>query len=135
MAHAQKPDFIFRRNGRVQLKSAGASVQSTTGCRGVRISGSNAGYTMFRGSVKSTVYLLHLPFSPNFPSRASPCAITFQPESIQLRYFSLYDGLETPETLSDYCRSKRFFSNPKRVSAMGITRRPVPSVQCAISPG
>jgi len=26
---------------------AGASVQSTTGSRGVRISGSNAGYTMF----------------------------------------------------------------------------------------
>ena len=36
------------------FKSAGASVQSTTGSRGVRISGSNAGYTMFRGSVKST---------------------------------------------------------------------------------
>jgi hypothetical protein len=36
------------------FKSAGASVQSTTGSRGVRISGSNVGYTMFRGSVKST---------------------------------------------------------------------------------
>jgi len=33
------------------FKSAGASVQSTAGSRGVRISGSNAGYTMFRGSV------------------------------------------------------------------------------------
>ena len=31
-----------------------ASVQSTAGSRGVRISGSNAGYTMFRGSLKST---------------------------------------------------------------------------------
>ena len=30
------------------------SVQSTTGSRGVRISGSNAGYTVFRGSVKGT---------------------------------------------------------------------------------
>jgi hypothetical protein len=29
------------------FKSAGASVQSTTGSRGVRISGINAGYTMF----------------------------------------------------------------------------------------
>ena len=29
------------------FKSAGASVQSTTGSQGVRISGSNAGYTMF----------------------------------------------------------------------------------------
>ena len=34
------------------FKSAVASVQSATGSRGVRISGSNAGYTMFRGSVK-----------------------------------------------------------------------------------
>jgi len=32
------------------FKSAGASVQSTTCSRGLRISGSNAGYTMFRGS-------------------------------------------------------------------------------------
>jgi len=39
---------------------AGASVQSTTDSRGVRISGSNAGYTMFRGSVKGTGYPLHL---------------------------------------------------------------------------
>jgi len=34
----------------------GPSVQTTTGSRGVRISVSNAGYTMFRGSVKSTGY-------------------------------------------------------------------------------
>ena len=45
-------------------KSAGASVQSTTGGRGVCISGSNAGYTMFRGSVKGTGYPLHSPVSP-----------------------------------------------------------------------
>ena len=39
------------------FKSArGALVQSTTGSRGVRISVSSAGYTMFRGSVKSTGY-------------------------------------------------------------------------------
>jgi hypothetical protein len=44
------------------FKSAGASVQSTIGSRGVRISGSNAGYTMFRGSVKSTGYPLHSRF-------------------------------------------------------------------------
>ena len=41
------------------FKSAGASFLSNTGSRGVRISGSNAGYTMFRGSVKSTGYPLH----------------------------------------------------------------------------
>jgi len=52
------------------FKSAGASVQSTTGSRVVRISGSNAGYTMFRGSVKGTGYPLHSPFSP---SLSLPC--------------------------------------------------------------
>ena len=49
------------------FKSVGASVRSTTGSRGVRISGSNAGYTMFRGSVKGTGYPLHSPVSPSSP--------------------------------------------------------------------
>jgi len=34
----------------------------------VRISGSNAGYTMFRGSVKGTGYPLHSTVSPSLPS-------------------------------------------------------------------
>ena len=49
------------------FQSAGASVQSNTGSRVVRISGSNAGYTMFRGSVKGTGYPLHSPASPSLP--------------------------------------------------------------------
>jgi len=49
------------------FKSAWASVQSTTDSRDVRISGSNAWYTMFRGSVKSTGYPLHSPVSPSLP--------------------------------------------------------------------
>jgi hypothetical protein len=49
------------------LKSAGASVQSTTGSRGVRISSSNAGYTMFRGSVMGSGYSLHSLVSPSLP--------------------------------------------------------------------
>ena len=39
--------FRFSAKRLSPFKSAGASVQSTTGSRGVRISGSNAGYTMF----------------------------------------------------------------------------------------
>ena len=49
------------------FKSAGTSVQSTTGSRGVRISSSNAGYTMFRGSVKDNGYPLHSPVSHSLP--------------------------------------------------------------------
>jgi hypothetical protein len=44
------------------FKSAGASVQSTAGSRGVRMSGSNAGYTTFRRNVSSG-YPLHSPVS------------------------------------------------------------------------
>ena len=65
------------------FNSAGAAVQSTIGSRGVHISGSNAGYTMFRGSVKSTGYPLRQ-FPLHLPSRASPCAITFQLDSYQV---------------------------------------------------
>ena len=49
------------------FKSAGASVQSTTGSRSMHISGSNAEYAMFPGSVKSTGYTLHSPVSPSLP--------------------------------------------------------------------
>jgi len=78
MAHAQKPDFIFRRKGRVHLNRRWASFQSTVGSQVVRISGINAGYTMFRGSVKSTGHTHFIcQFPLHFPSRASPCAITF----------------------------------------------------------
>jgi hypothetical protein len=67
------------------FKSAGASIQSTTGSRGVRISVSKAGYTTFRGSM--TVLATHSSrqFPLHFPSRASPCAIRFQTHSTYSR--------------------------------------------------
>ena len=65
--------------------SAGASVRSTTGSRGVRISSSNTGYTMFRGSVKSTGYPHHSPVSP---SLALPCVTVCHHISIGLYYHS-----------------------------------------------
>ena len=39
--------FCLSAKRKSSFKSAGESVQSTTDNRGVRISGSNAGYTMF----------------------------------------------------------------------------------------
>ena len=56
------------------FKSAEASVQSTNGSRGVRIGGSNAGYNIFRGSVKSTGYPIHSPVSPSLPL---PCVTVY----------------------------------------------------------
>jgi len=67
-----RADTTFRLSAKrtSPFKSAGVSVQSTAGSRGVRISGSNAGHTMFQGSVKSTGYPLHSPISPSLPH---PC--------------------------------------------------------------
>ena len=78
MAHAQKPDFVFRRNGRVHLNRRGlqfsrlpaaevcasAVVMLDTPC----------------SEVVSRVLATHSvrQFPLHFPSRASPCAITFQ---------------------------------------------------------
>jgi hypothetical protein len=60
------------------FKSAGASFHSTTGSRGVRISGSNAGTPC--SEVVWRVLATHSirQFSLHFSSRASPCAIRFQ---------------------------------------------------------
>ena len=63
--------FRLSAKGASPFKSEGASVQSTTGNRGVRISGSNGGYTMFRGTVKGTGYPLYSTVSPSLPI---PCA-------------------------------------------------------------
>jgi len=67
--HGKRAETRFRLSAKrtSPFKSPGASVQSTTGSRGVRISGSNAGYTSFRGSVKGTGYPLHSPVSPSLP--------------------------------------------------------------------
>ena len=74
MAHSQKPRFRLSAKRTSTFKPAGASVQSTTGSRGVRISGSNAGYIMFRGSAKGTGYPLNWPVSPSLPL---PCVSVF----------------------------------------------------------
>jgi hypothetical protein len=68
MAYAQKPDFVFQQNGEVHLNQGwGWRVQSTIGSQDVRISSSNAGYTMFQGNVKSTRYPSHSPVSSSPP--------------------------------------------------------------------
>ena len=85
MAHAQKPHFVFRPNGRVHLNRRGGQFSRLLASRGVRISGNNAGYTMFRGSVKSTVYPLHSPVSPSLPL---PC-VTMRHHISTGLYYSL----------------------------------------------
>ena len=70
MAQAQKPDFVFRRNGRVHLNRRWrqfSRLLTAEVCASAFIVGSNAEYTMFRGSVKSTGYPLHSAVSDSIP--------------------------------------------------------------------
>jgi len=67
MAHAQKLDLVFRRNGRVHLNRQGRQFSQLFAAEVCTISGSNAGYTTFRGSVKSTGYPLRSSVSPSLP--------------------------------------------------------------------
>ena len=62
-------------------RSGGVSSVDYWHSRGVRISSSNAGYTMFRGSVKSTGYPLHSSVSPSLPL---PCVTMFHHISFRL---------------------------------------------------
>jgi len=64
------------------FQSVGASVQSTTSSLGVRIGGSNDGYTMYRSSVKSTDYPRHSPVSTSLPF---PCVTVCHHISIGLQ--------------------------------------------------
>ena len=85
MAHTQKPDFVFRQNGRVYLYRRGcqfsrllaaemcasAVVMLDTPCAEVV------------GRVLATRSIRQFPL--HFPYRASPCAITFQLDSTTVR--------------------------------------------------
>ena len=81
MAHAQKPDFVFRRNGRVHL--------NRRGCQFSRLLAAEVCSTAVVmldtpcSEVVRRVLATHSisQFPLHFPSRASPCAITFQLES------------------------------------------------------
>ena len=85
--------FLLSAKRTSPFKSAGASVQSTTGSRGVHISGSNAGYTMFRDSVKGTGYPFHSPVSPSLPL---PCVTMCHHISTGLYHaVSVAEGVET----------------------------------------
>ena len=70
MAHAQKQDLVFRRNGRVHLNRRGlqfSRLLATEVSASAFTVGSNAGYTMLRGSVKGTDYPLNSLVSHSLP--------------------------------------------------------------------
>ena len=124
--------FRLSTKRRSPFKLAGASVQSTTGSRGVHISGSNAGYTMFRGSVNSTGYPLNSPVSPSLPLPASPCAITFQPH--RPRYLCRYSNWGIAVRCS-WKRQEVFLSSVTPTTVLGPNIPPIQLAPAALYPG
>jgi hypothetical protein len=90
MAHAQKPDCVSRRNGRVHLNQRWGGGEGdhfsrllagelcTSDCRVCTARASLWFAVMWRLQVTHSILLFPLHFS----SRASPCSITFQTQSI-----------------------------------------------------
>ena len=81
MAHAQKPDFVFRRNGRVHLNRRGrqfSRLLAAEVCASVVVTlDTPCSEIVWR--VLATHSIRQFPL--HFPSRASPCSITFQLDS------------------------------------------------------
>ena len=78
MAHAQKPDFVFRRNGRVHLNRQGRQFQSILAAEvcasAVVMLDTPCSEVVWR--VLATHSIRQFPL--HFPSDASTCTITFQ---------------------------------------------------------
>jgi hypothetical protein len=89
MAHAHKPDFVFRRNGRVHLNRQGRQFSRLPAAEGrtsaVVMLDTPCSEVLWRVLVTHSIHQFPL----HFPSRASPCAITFQLDST-----SLFDSME-----------------------------------------
>jgi len=83
MAHAQKPDFVFRRNGRAHLNRRGRQFSRLPAAEvcalAVVMLDTPCSEAVWR--VLATHSIRQFPLY--FPFRASPCAITFQLESIK----------------------------------------------------
>jgi len=108
------------------FKSEGASVQPTTGNRGVRISGSNAGYTMLRGSVNGTGYPLHPPVSRSLPL---PCVTVCHHISTGLYKFctSQYGSVALK-----HCLLIRYTCLPLRVLALPYHQQACDHYYCLV---
>jgi len=78
MAHAQKPDFVFRRTGRVHLNRRGRQFNLLLAdevCASAVVM-LDTPYSEVVWRVLAAHSIRQFPLQ--FPSRASPCAITFQ---------------------------------------------------------
>jgi len=124
MAHAHKPDFVFRRNGRVHLNQRGRQFSRLLAAEvctsAVVMLDTPCSEVVWRVLATHSIRR----FSLHFPSRASPCAITFQLEStksalVQSISYRLLDLLLSLELKSHVLESNSHFTPELSISALG----------------
>jgi hypothetical protein len=114
MAHAQKPDFIFRRNGRVHLNRRGSQFSrllATEVCASaVVIVDTPCSEVVWW--VLATHSIRQFPL--HFPSRASPCAITFRLDSTSTSPCAFYkwqgDNLSYTQSMTKTVRRNVWYA-------------------------
>ena len=123
MAHAQKPDFVFRRNGRVHLNRRGCQfsllLAAEVHASAVVMLDTPCSEVMWR--VLATHSIRQFPL--HFPSHASPCAITFQLDRTNyrnrgptvLRMFLSFAAISYVMTWWFYCVDGTFGQRPSCV--------------------
>jgi hypothetical protein len=113
MAHAQKPDFVFRRKGRVHLNRQGRQFSRLLAAEvcasAVVMLDTPSSEVVWRVLATHTIRQ----FSLYFPSRASPCAIAYQLDSIYNSYLHLRYTIPDPFRYFVICSifCKRFLSH------------------------
>jgi len=111
MAHAQKPDFVFRRNERVHLNRQGHQFSRLLAVQvyasAVVMLDTPCSEVVWR--VLATRSIRQFPL--HFPSRASPCTITFQLDST------------TPHT--DHSRSECLVFIPPNILQYSLDSQPM----------
>ena len=106
MAHAQKPDFFFCVKWTSPFKSAGGCqfswlLAAEVCASAVVMQDTPCSEVVWRILATNSIHQFPL----HFPSRASPCAITFQPESITWKPWSLETStVPVNEHQMDYLR-------------------------------
>jgi hypothetical protein len=119
MAHTQKPDFVFRRNGRVHLNWRGRQFSRLLAAEvcasAVVMLDTPCSEVVWR--VQATHSIRQFPL--HFPSRASPCAITFQLAS------TVHDLFSTSCTLQDLSFGNgisKYYKSSDRICPLGCSQ-------------
>ena len=121
MAHAQKPDFVFRRNGRVHLNRRGRQFSRLLAAEvcasAIVILATPCSEVVWR--VLATHSIRQFPL--HFPSRASPCAITFKLDSIMSAYASVTSAVWKWMAGKDYTEPLHNLVRAWQLSGISLT--------------